>query len=66
MLLRHGTASRAWLNPLSLLDLNPLCGETSLAHVGGRMGAVMANRLSLDPGVERGWCEAPSPLPGCP
>lgn len=35
MLLRHGTASRAWLNPLSLLDLNPLCGETSLAHVGG-------------------------------
>ena len=63
----------AWLNPLSLLDLIPLCREASLAHVGGRMGG---SRLSTGAGGARmvqsplssammplGGGDLPQPLP---
>lgn len=52
----------AWLNPLSLLDLIPLCREASLAHAGGRMGG---SRLSSGAGlVQSPLCSAMMPLGG--
>lgn len=41
-------------------------GNIPGTYRGGRVGGVAAKWLSLDPWVERGWCKAPSALPGCP